>query len=622
MARKGSNRPGRAERSAAPPLRSPSPATVAVPPLAWTLAPILIVAAILTAYAGAFTTPFLFDDTSILETRELQTLSWRTVDGTTRPLVQLSLALNWLAGGSNVVGYHLFNVGVHALAALTLFGLVARTLELGRLGARWQGAARPLALVVSLLFAVHPLQTQSVTYVVQRAESLMALCYLLTLYALVRGAGSSHPARWYGASVTACALGMMMKPVMVTAPVTALCYDAVFLAGSWTGAWRRRRTVHVALMATWLLLVGLLTGENESAATAGFATREITLGEYAGSQPHVVLRYLQLAFWPHGLVLDYGWPPATGFRGVIVPTFVLGLVVALALWIVRRSRELGALVVAFLLMLAPSSSLIPIKDLAFEHRMYLPLAPLLVLVVAGAWMAIQRLGLRRLAERRVVVGIAAATVVVLMALTVDRNHDYRSAVAMWTDVVAKRPANARGHSNLGLALVHDRQIEEGITSIRTSLRLDPTSAEAHNNWGFALARQKRFAESEPHYREAIRLKPAYAEAHNNLGVALMEGGRPEEAALQYGEALRLRPEFVEAYSNLGNVLAGQGRIAESMPEYLRALAIDPTHAEVQFNLALALARLGRRDEALARAAEALRLRPTLEPVVRQAGLLP
>jgi tetratricopeptide (TPR) repeat protein len=321
-------------------------------------------------------------------------------------------------------------------------------------------------------------------------------------------------------------------------------------------------------------------------------------------------------------VLDYGWPPATGFRGVIVPTFVLGLVVALALWIVRRSRELGALVVAFLLMLAPSSSLIPIKDLAFEHRMYLPLAPLLVLVVAGAWMAIQRLGLRRLAERRVVVGIAAATVVVLMALTVDRNHDYRSAVAMWTDVVAKRPANARGHSNLGLALVHDRQIEEGITSIRTSLRLDPTSAEAHNNWGFALARQKRFAESEPHYREAIRLKPAYAEAHNNLGVALMEGGRPEEAALQYGEALRLRPEFVEAYSNLGNVLAGQGRIAESMPEYLRALAIDPTHAEVQFNLALALARLGRRDEALARAAEALRLRPTLEPVVRQAGLLP
>lgn len=621
MARKASRHPGRAERPATIQGPPPSLATVVAPLLPWTLAPLLIVAAICAAYAGALTTPFLFDDTSILETRELRTLSWGTVSGTTRPLVQLSLTLNWLAGGPNVVGYHLFNVAVHALAALTLFGLVARTLELGRLAGRWRVAARPLALVVSLLFAVHPLQTQSVTYVVQRAESLMALCYLLTLYAMVRGAGSSHPARWYGASAVACALGMLMKPVMVTAPVTALCYDAVFLAGSWTGAWRRRRALHVALMASWLLLVVLLTGENESAATAGFTTREITLGDYAGSQPEIVLRYLRLVFWPHGLVLDYGWPPAAGFRGVVLPTCTLGLAVVLALWVVRRSRELGALVLAFLLILAPSSSLIPIKDLAFEHRMYLPLAPVLMLVVAGTWMAIQRLGLRRLTERRVVAGVATAAVIVLIALTVYRNHDYRSAVAMWTDVVAKRPDNARAHSNLGLALIHDRQTEEGITSIRTSLRLDPNSAEAYNNWGFALAQQKRFAESEPQYREAIRLKPQYAEAHNNLGVALMEGGRLEEAALQYGEAMRLRPEFVEAYSNLGNVRVGQGRIAESMPEYLRALALDPTRAEVQFNLALALARLDRRADALVHAAEALRLRPALEPLVRQAGLL-
>jgi len=621
MARKATLHHGRASPAAPNPVRSSSPSTIAVPRLPWTLAPLLIVAAILTAYAGALTTPFLFDDTSIVETRELRTISWQTVSGTTRPLVQLSLALNWHAGGSNVLGYHLFNVGVHALAALTLFGLVARTLELGRLGARWAGAARPLALVVSLLFAVHPLQTQSVTYVVQRAESLMALCYLLTLYAMVRGAGSPHPKRWYCASVAACALGMLTKPVMVTAPLAALCYDAVFLAGSWTGAWRRRRALHAGLMASWSLLVVLLAGENESAATAGFSTREMTLGEYAGSQPDVILRYLRLVFWPHGLVLDYAWPPATGFLGIVVPAFVLGASLALAFWIVRRSRELGALLCAFLLILAPSSSLIPIKDLAFEHRMYLPLAPVLTLLVAGTWMAIRGLGLRRLAERRVVAGVAGATVIALMALTVDRNHDYRSAIAMWTDVVAKRPDNARAHGSLGLALIQDHQIEDGITSIRTSLRLDPTSAEAHNNWGFALARQKRFAESEPHYREAIRLKPQYAEAHNNLGVALMEGGRLEESALQYGEALRLRPEFAEAYSNLGNVRVGQGRVAESMPEYLRALAIDPTRAEVQFNLALALAQLGHREDALARAAEAIRLRPTLEPLVRQAGLL-
>ncbi len=621
MARKALRRPGRAERPPTSAVRSQPLATVVASWPRSALAPLLIVAAILTAYAGALTTPFLFDDTTILEMRELRTLSWRTVSGTTRPLVQLSLALNWLAGGSNVVGYHLVNVGVHALATLTLFGLVARTLELGRLDGRWQAAARPLALVVSLLFALHPLQTQSVTYVIQRAESLMALCYLFTLYAMVRGAGSSHPARWYSAAVAACGLGMLMKPVMVTAPVTALLYDAVWVAGSWTAAWRRRRALHVALMATWSLLIVLLAGDHESAATAGFATREVTLGAYARSQPEIVLRYLRLALWPYGLVLDYAWPPATGFRGVVVPTVVLGLGIGLALWIVRRSRELGALVVVFLLILAPSSSLIPIKDLAFEHRMYLPLAPVLMLAVAGTWMAIRRLGLRPATERRVAVGVAVVMVVVLLGLTVDRNRDYRSALAMWTDVVAKRPDNARAHGNLGLALLRDRRVEEAMDAMRTSLRLDPGSAETHNNWGFALGGQQRFAEAEPHYREAIRLKPEYAEAHNNLGVVLMEGGHLEEAAVHYGEAVRLRPDYVEAYSNLGNLRVGQGRIADGVPEYRRALAVDPAYAEVRFNLALALARLGRRAEALVHAAEAVRLRPTLAPLVRQAGLI-
>ena len=138
---------------------------------------LLIVLAVLVAYHATFTVPFLFDDASILDTESLHELSWQTVRGTTRPLVQLSLALNWAVGGARVVGYHAVNFVVHVLAALTLYGIAARTL----------GTTGP-ALAIALVWAVHPLATESVTYVVQRAESLMALCYLLTLYAVIRGA--------------------------------------------------------------------------------------------------------------------------------------------------------------------------------------------------------------------------------------------------------------------------------------------------------------------------------------------------------------------------------------------------------------------------------------------------
>lgn len=619
------------------------------------LYPLLVVGAVLAAYHNGFTTPFVFDDLGIPDARALHALSWRTVAGTSRPLVQLSLALNYAVGGLNVVGYHVVNVLVHGLAALTLFGIVARTLRTGRLGARWHDVAPQVALATSLIWAVHPLQTESVTYVIQRAESLMALFYLLTIYGVIRGAESAHPVRWYAATVVACGLGMLSKPVMATAPSTVLLYDRVFLAGSWAGVWRARAALHVALTATLMFLVLLLAGgANESATTAGFAMRDLTAFEYARSQPGVILHYLRLAFWPHELVLDYVWPVADGGQAVVTGIVLAGIVASL-LWAVGRRSELAVLVLVFFIVLAPSSSVIPIKDLAFEHRMYLPLAPVVAMTVVGGWVLIQRSGLGVRAERRLAVGAAAAIVMTMTMLTVARNHDYRSAIAIWTDVVAKRPENARAHGNLAQALLQEAKIEQAIVELHTALRLDPanvdahtnlghalatggdypqaelhyaealrldpTSAEAHNNWGAALAEQERYADAEPHYVAALRLKPDYAEAHNNLGVALMQRGRLEDATAQYAEALHLRPDYVEAYSNLGNVLVRQGKLADAVNEYRRALQINPGYAQVHYNLALALAAQGQREKATAHAAEALRLRPDLEPIYRKSGLL-
>lgn len=607
--------------------------------------PLLVVVAALVAYAGTFRTPFLFDDAGILETDALHSLSWRTVAGTSRPLVQLSFALNWAAGGADVVGYHVVNLAVHALAGLVLYGIAARTLRLA-------GLRDDAALPIALLWTVHPLQTESVTYVVQRAESMMGLCYLLTLYCVIRGAAAPPGGGWYGGAIAACALGMLCKPGMATAPLVVWLYDRAFLAGSFRAAWHARRRTYVGLFATWTILVLLLGAqEHESAATAGFAMRDVSLAEFARSQPGVILRYLFLVVWPHGLVLDYGWRPAEGILAIALPALALAAGIGGALFAFRQRPRLAFLVLAFLLTLLPSSSIIPIRDLAFEHRMYLPLAPLVALLVLGAAATFARLDLGPTRTRRLATIATAGAVTTLVALTILRNLDYRSPIAMWTDVTNKRPDHARAFANLAQAYLDELRSDEALAAARTALALDPNDADAHvhvghahaihgryadaeasyaeavrlrpghpealNNWGVALADQKRWTEAEARYADALRARPRYAEAANNRGVALMELGRYDEAAAALRDALRIAPAYAEAYSNLGNLFLRQQRPLEAIAEYRRALALRPDLPEIHFNLTLALARAGQREAAEAHAREAIRLKPDLAPMIRQ-----
>jgi hypothetical protein len=222
----------------------------------------LIVLAAVAAYSNSLRCPFVFDDEfDIVSNTSIRRL-WPIWDvfviqdaGRTalhaRPVVNLSLALNHAAGGLNPLYYHLTNLLIHLLAGLTLFGIVRRTLRLPSLGARFAAAATPLALATALIWTLHPLQTQAVTYVVQRYESLMGLFYLLSLYAAIRSGTSPHPRRWAAAAVAAALLGMGSKEVAVSIPLSILLYDRAFLAGSFREAWNRRRGMYVGLACAW-----------------------------------------------------------------------------------------------------------------------------------------------------------------------------------------------------------------------------------------------------------------------------------------------------------------------------------------------------------------------------------
>jgi tetratricopeptide (TPR) repeat protein len=624
--------------------------------------PLLILLAGLAAYATSFLGAFVLDDRpAILDNLRLRHLwppDWLL--GTMRPLVELSLTLNYAMGRLNPWGYHAVNLAIHLAAALVLYGLVRRTLEaaagpaaapphassprrtIAVVGSGRMGALAPrhplphsVAFAVSLLWVVHPLTTQAVTYVIQRAESLMGLCYLLTLYCTLRGATADRPRRWYGLAVLCCALGMASKPVMVTAPLLALLYDRTFLSGSVREALRVRRGLYLGLAATWGVLVLLkLIVPPEAEATAGFQHKLIRPMEYAATQPAVILHYLRLAFWPHPLVIDYDWPIARTAGAVLPAALILVALLALTVWALRRRRTLGFLGVWVFGILAPTSSMFPLSDLAFEHRMYLPLAGAMCLIV---------LGVHRFLDRRLAAALLVFAAAGLGTLTARRSLDYRSELAIWADTVRKRPTNARAHLNLGFALANQGQVQgayehslegvrlrpgegaghlnlgytlaqfgdydQAIRHFEEVLRLRPNDPDAYNNLGLTMARLGRLDGAIAYYQQAIQLKPDDPRPHSNLGMAYARLGRRDEAIGAYRRAIELGPQLVNARVNLGHVLLNMGRHGEAAEEYGTAARLDPGRAEAHQYLGVALTRLGRVEEAARAYRQALRLAP-------------
>ena len=571
-------------------------------------AAIVIVLAVWAVYANSWSAPFVFDDLkSVVQNVTIRHL-WPLTDvlsppgdatgAVGRPLVNLSLAVNYALGGINVRGYHVMNTLIHALAALTLFGIVRRTLLRPVLRERFGAAARPLAFVVALLWALHPLQTESVTCVVQRSESLVGLFYLLTLYGFIRSVESPASSRWEIFTVAACLLGMAAKELMVSAPVLVLLYDRTFVAGTFRAAWQARWKLYAGLAATWLLLFWLATHSGQRAGMAGFGLG-MSSWDYAVTQCRAIILYLRLSIWPNPLVVDYGvgvaklgdvWP-----QGVLLLALVAGTFFALV-----RRPVVGFTAFWFFAILAPSSSFVPlISQTIAEHRMYLPLAAVLVLGVLGSY---RWLGTRTLPVW-LVLAVAAGVG------TAVRNRDYRDAVTLWWVTVAAQPDNVRAQMNLGTALSAAGRFEEAAGHYAAAAQLSPGLAEAHFSLAGVLVQLHRPAEAQAAAEQAVRLKPDQAEAHYVLGTTLLQQRQVEAAVAQYETALRLRPDFADVQHTLAGTRAMNGRTAEALEHYEAALRLQPDSPLLHGEMGGVLARAGRVEEAAGHFATAVRLDP-------------
>jgi tetratricopeptide (TPR) repeat protein len=574
----------------------------------------LIAAAGLVAYHNSFHGPFVFDDVlAISENTSIRRLSalgqvlnppHQTATAQGRPVLNLSLALNYAVGGADPAGYHWANLLIHIAAGLALFGIVRRTLLMPGMSPRFGAAALPLALATAVIWTVHPLQTEAVTYMIQRAESLMGLLYLLTLYCFIRGTQSGAPGTWWTAAFAACLLGMGTKEVMVSAPVMVLLYDRTFVSGSFGGAWRRHGRVISALAATWILL-GLLvvSGGGNRSGSVGFGVRT-HWWSYALTQGEAIVRYIGLCVWPHPLVLSYGTFWVTDPLAAVLWTLPVLLLVAGILTAFLRSPPLGFLGLWFLAILAPTSLIPGTTQMIVEHRMYLALAAVVAWGVVGAYAWLGRPSL----------WIWPAAAAVFCWLTVERNGDYRTEEAIWTDTVQKSPLDAVAHYNLGHALqAQPGRSGEAEEQFRESLRLNPDYADGHDSLGLILQEQPgHLPEALAEFREAIRIDPGDVRALNNLGLALssVPGGAPEAADV-LRQAERLAPDHDVVHVNLAHALEQlPGHLADAQAEFEEAIRLNPS-ASTFTDLGALLTRLpGRGAEAIADYREALKLDPS------------
>jgi protein O-mannosyl-transferase len=571
---------------------------------AWLLAAVLVSATIL-AYQPVWHAGFIWDDDVYVTGNRLLTSHdglwriWFSFDSPSQyfPLVYSAFRAEYALWGLNAAGYHWVNLLLHAANALLVWRLLAR---LGVPGS-WLAAA---------LFALHPVQVESVAWITELKNVLMLFFFLLTLLAWTEFADgkSRRPWRPY-------ALALMFYALALCAKTTACTLPAAILLILWLKdkPITLRRLAQVAPFVALGVGMGLLTvwWERYHQGTQGrlFALDPL---ERILLASRAVWFYAGKLFWPSNLTFSY--PRWTISASNPLAYLWLLATACLGAAICRERRRFGrgveVAVLFFVTSLGPMLGFIMLYTFLYsfvaDHYQYVASIGPIALVSAGiAHLAGNPRQGRPWVEAVAWIGLP----LVLGTLTWHQARIYRDAETLWQSTVLRNPGSWMAHTSLGILLEQKGQVDEAIRHYEEAIRLNPDYADAHNNLGNALLKEGQGGEAISQYREAIRLKPDGAQAHYNLGNALRREGGTDEAIAQLEEALLLKSDFAEAHNNLGSALGSRGRIDGAIDHFQEAIRLKPDFAEAHNNLGSALLMKGRLDEAIGEYREALRLEP-------------
>ncbi len=651
---------------------------------------ILIAVVTFVVYSNTYKVPFVFDGKVQIEKKEtLRDLNnYFSLKGfkSRRPIVDFSFALNYQLGRLNPVGYHLFNILIHLINGFLVYSLARHAF--GRLlffqGEKEEPPAPPksrhkakkksrktapfakksktetppaskisaMSLWVALIFVAHPIQTQAVTYVVQRYASMSAMFYLASVLLFIRArnlqlkrketresetehrdetkpdAASKNAslkiACFFAASVVAGAFAFFCKENAATLPGAILLVEYFLFDRSWRG-WKKKLIWLVplgALLAFLALYVlssmrGLKLGNLlEDVSMLTRETRTVDRWSYLCTQFNVLVEYIRLMFFPVGQNVDPMYPFKRGFLDGVTPLMLMIIVavIMVGIWNIKKRAAISFGIFWFLITLSIESSIFPISDAMFEHRLYLPLFGF---AFATVFMAYDLFSNKRV-WRNLFLG---AALIALGAGTYLRNNLWQDPLSLWADSVRKNPNNYRAHNNLGAELNDRGELSRAVRQYLEALEIRPDFADANNNLGNALIQQGQFEEAARYIRRALKENPRFTAAHNNMGVALASKGDIDGAIRHFKTALRRRPRYAEAHNSLGNALAQKGQVAQAMKEWSKAAELNPLYAEPHYNMGLIYERRGNNKRARECFNEAVRINPRYAQAYSKLGFM-
>lgn len=626
-------------------------------------------------YSNSLQVPFIMDDMVRIEKNPDVRIAglggkefWKAAFGKyahqTRPVANVTFALNYYLHKYELPGYHLVNICVHIFSGFFLFLFLNLSLQILRDRDCELSATRTLsppillliALSAALIWFVNPLHTQSVTYIVQRQNSMAAMFYLLSFLLYLRGrlhgtrpskaahaehgakmqkggstskVGENSPATpqpsnpyhyiWYAGSVLAWIFALACKEIAVILPFFVFLYEWYFFQNL-NGKWFKKKLKYVLGI---ILLLGIITllylgpePVQNIISSRDFANKEFSYLERILTQPRVVIYYLSLFFYPNPsrLNLDYDFAlshsltdPATTLLSIFT---IIGLI-GLACYLARSQRLISFCIFWFFGNLVIESSIIPLA-IIFEHRTYLPS----MLIGLPVVILVFRYG----RDIRFASALLVGVILLFSCWTYQRNEVWRDSVTLYRDSAEKSPKKPRPRFNLALALQRQGKPEQALPHYFEVLRLKPDYKTTHYNIGHALRRQGKPIDAIAHYKEEIRLNPDYQNSYYELANVLMELKRADEAIDYYLKALSIKPNDELANYYLGIALKKQGRTDEAIARFMQALRIKPDFEKALYQMAVCLAKQGRTDEAIALYRQILRANPNSEKTHHRLGI--
>lgn len=571
----------------------------------------------LIAYSNTFQVPFFFDDATnifwnpIIKNLDNFFFSTEAYKYNPRRFVgYLTFALNYHFGGSNVLGYHIVNLCIHIINAILVFLLVRLTFKTPYFTtAQHEKNDSPftinhIALFSGLLFVAHPLATQAVTYIVQRYTSLATLFYLLSLvcYIKARLTQSSRlttqPSIFFTLSLLAAILGMKTKEIVFTLPIIIGLYEVSFFETSTKKKLLFLLPVLLTIAIVPLSILNIDKPFSEILTEIDAKTRvdtDLSRWDYFLTQMRVITTYIRLIFLPINQNLDYDYQVFhTFFTPPIFASFIflISLILMGILSFIRSCsgnkyfRLIGFGILWFFITLSVESSFIPIVDVIFEHRAYLPSVGAFVTITTLFFMGIKSYYGDRVPSKIPLI-LALLVVIVLAGATYARNKVWQNEITLWKNVAEKSPKKERAHNNLGIAYQAANKIEKAIEQFTIALDLNPDNAEVLSNLGVAYSSLGYNQKAIIYFEKSLRLNPN-AMTHNNLGSIYESQGSLEKASEQYKIATEMKPDLVVAHNNLGNIYFKKGVYEKAIEQFQIALKLKPDHAAAAYNIGVAL----------------------------------